>query len=446
MRQFELFDPAIYSSSFVFSSLGDLMINGVFFCWLMLFISRRISTDTIKPIYPGWLNLLCIIFALTLLVAVTFIFADILQSLVADAQISFNVTNFFSLTKYSFIGFLILGTLSLSYFFFSQIVLNILKRLGQESTYVIILITLFVGLGILTFTQDTAVIELNLYVLIWLVIYILMMQQKLFSGINTRLNISTRCFYWLFVFSFSITGVIIFENKKIEFEQRKSFAEKLSLVADPSSERILSIALTYFDNDFLQRNFDRFKDKEVNGELKDSIIKRNFSAYSHKYDSKIFVFDGSEKPLFNSVPISYDTLNTIFKIQGKETSIDDLRYFEKTYDKFAYIYKKEVQDTLGVTIGYFFVLAEPKKYKSDALVPELFRQTKELVPEYSTGYYYGVYNKLELVNYYKDYPFPTSLSLDELPKFEFERRRNKDYEELWYRHSADKVVVIVKKG
>ena len=425
LRQFELFDPYIYGSSFVFSSLGDLMINGILFCWLMLFISRRLPTEQIRPLRPQWLSLLCTVFALTLLVAVTFIFADILQSLVADAQISFNVTNFFSLTKYSFIGFLILGTLSLSYFFFSQMVLNIIRRLSEGSVYFVILVTLFVGLAILTFTRSTAVVELNLYVLIWLVIYILMMQQKIFSGINNRLNIS-EVLYWLFVFSFSITGVIIFENKKIEFEQRKLFAEKLSLRADPSSERLLSIALTYFDNDFLQRNFDRFKHRDDNAELKDSIIKKSFSAYLDKYDTRIFTFDAAERPLYNGLQVSYDTLNTIFRIQGKETSIQDLKYFEKSYDKFSYIYKKDVVDTFGVNIGYFFVLSEPKRYKSDALIPEVFRQTKELVPEYSPGYYYGVYSKLGLINYYNDYPFPTKLSLDQLPKFEFEVRKNKD--------------------
>lgn len=444
LRQFELFDPAIYSSSFVFSSLGDLMINSALFCWLMLFVSRRLPAESYQPLKPQWLNLLAILFLLTLLVSITFIFADILQSLVADAQISFNVTNFFSLTKYSFIGFLILGTLSLSYFFFSQTVLNILKSLGRDSVYVIILMTLFVGLAILTFTRNTTVLELNLYVLIWLVIYILMMQQKIFSGINSRLNIS-EVLFWLFVFSFSITGVIIFENKKIEFEQRRLFAEKLSLRADPSSERLLSIALAYFDNEFLQRNFERFKTPEGNEELKDSLIKKSFSAYLDKYDTRIFTFDAAEKPLFNGLPVSYDTLNTIFRIQGKQTSIVDLKYYEKSFDKFSYIYRKEVLDTFGVNMGYFFVLSEPKRYKSDALVPELFRQTKELVPEYSPGYYYGVYSKMGLVNYYNDYPFPTQLSFDQLPKFEFESRKNKDYEELWYRPSAEKVVVIAKK-
>lgn len=445
LRQFELFDPSIYSSSFVLSSLGDLMINGMLFCWLMLFISRRWKPEEVKASKHKWVNITVIILMLMVLLTMTFIFADILQSLVADAQISFNVTNFFSLTQYSFIGFFILGTLALSYFFFSQIFLNIINRINQWSSYLVVLVTLFVGLVILTFTHNTSVVELNLYVLIWLICYILMMQLKIFSGINSRLNIS-EVLYWLFVFAFSIAGVIIFENKKIEFEQRKQFAEKLSLRADPSSERLLSIALTYFDNDFLQRNFDRFKNQQANAELKDSIIKKNFSAYLDKYDTRIYTYDASEKPLFNGgQQTSYDTLNTIFKIQGKETSIADLRYFEKSFDKFAYIYKKEVVDTFGVNIGYFFVLSEPKRYKSDALIPELFRQTKELVPEYAPGYYYGVYSNLGLVAYYNDYPFPTRLTEQQLPKFEFESRKNKDYEELWYRHTGDKVVVIAKK-
>jgi two-component system nitrogen regulation sensor histidine kinase NtrY len=445
LRQFELFDPSIYSSSFVFSSLGDLMINGILFCWLMLFISRRWRPEMINASRYKWVNIAAIILMLMILVTMTFIFADILQSLVADAQISFNVTNFFSLTQYSFIGFFILGTLALSYFFFSQIFLNIINRINPWSSYLVVLFTLFAGLVTLTFTRNTSVVELNLYVLIWLIIYILMMQLKIFSDINARLNIS-EVLYWLFVFSFSIAGVIIFENQKIEFEQRKLFAEKLSLRADPSSERLLSIALTYFDNDFLQRNFDRFKQRLPNAELKDSIIKTNFSAYLDKYDTRIYTFDASEKPLFNGgQPTSYDTLNTIFKIQGKETSIVDLRYFEKSFDKFAYIYKKEVVDTFGVNVGYFFLLSEPKRYKSDALIPELFRQTKELVPEYAPGYYYGVYSKMGLIAYYNDYPFATRLTERQLPKFEFETRKNRDYEELWYRHTGDKIVVIAKK-
>ena len=37
LRQFELFDPTVYASNFINKSLGDLLINSIFFCWIVLF-------------------------------------------------------------------------------------------------------------------------------------------------------------------------------------------------------------------------------------------------------------------------------------------------------------------------------------------------------------------------------------------------------------------------
>jgi signal transduction histidine kinase len=446
LRQFELFDPAIYSSSFVLSSLGDLFINAALFCWVVLFINRRIPDYPLYPFKQSWLNWLTAGVMMVFLVSFTFVLADILQSLVADAQISFNVTNFFSLIKtpYSFISFVILATLALSYFFISQLLLTLAGKLTGERTFILLIIAAFLGLLFLTFNRNTAVIELNLYVLLWLLVYIWMMKRKIFSGLNFKLNIS-EVLFWLFVFSFSISAVIIFENRKIEFEQRVRFAEKLSYQADPSSQTLLSIALTYLDNDFLSRTFPRFKQFDSNKALKDSIINKNFSVYLNKYDTRLYTYNSDYAPLYNEDSVSFETLNTIYDIQGKETSIVDLRYFEKTFDKFSYISRKEITDSSGNNLGYLFILSEPRNYKVEALVPKLFKQSRELLPEYAPNYSYAIYSNLELIDHYSDYPFPTHLNADLVPKGVYMRKRGLEYEELWYRHSADKVVVIVKK-
>lgn len=446
LRQFELFDPAIYSSSFVLSSLGDLFINAALLCWVVLFINRRISEDPIHPFRYAWLNWVAATIMVLFLVSFSFIFADILQSLVADAQISFNVTNFFSLVKtpYSFISFVILATLALSYFFISQLLLTMAGKLIGERTFIILLIAAFTGLLMLTFIRNTSVIELNLYVLLWLLLYIWMMKQKFFSGLNFRLNIS-EVLFWLFVFSSSIAAVIIFENRKIELEQRVRFAEKLSYQADPSSQTLLSIALTYLDNEFLSKSFSRFRDAQNNKALKDSIINKNFSVYLNKYDTRLYTYNMDGAPLYNEDSVSFETLNTIYDIQGKETSIFDLRYFEKSFDKFSYISRKEITDLDGNKMGYLFILSEPRNYKMEALVPKLFKQSRELLPEYAPNYSYAIYSDLELMDHYNDYPFPTRLNADQLPKAEYLIKKDNEYEELWYRHSGDKVVVIVKK-
>lgn len=448
LRQFELFDPSIYGSSYVLSSLGDLFINSLLICWIVIFINRRINISVFSAWRTGWKNWVSVAFVLTLLVIITFTLSGILQSMVADAKISFNVTNFFSLTQYSFIGFVIMATLALSYFFLSQILVTIAGKLVGEKNYFIFIISAALGLLLLSFIRNTSMVELDLYVLIWLLIFVWLMQQKIFSGFNLRLNVS-EVLFWLFVFSFSMSAVIIFENGKIETEQRKRFAQKLYTADDPNSERLLSIALAYLDSNFLNQNFDRFRRATSNAELKDSIINRNFTPYINKYDTKIFTFDSQQHPLFNEDRGSFDTLNTIFRVQGKETStlnLSGLRYFERAFDKFSYIYKKEVSDTPGKITGYFFVLSDPKKYKSEALVPELFKETRELVPDYSPVYSYAVYDTFKLREHYNDYAFPFSLTENQVPKDEFTVFKKGAYDELWYHPLPLKMVVIAKKN
>jgi len=150
LRQFELFDPAIYSSGFVLSSLGDLLINSLLFCWIILFVKQEIA-DYKFPIFRNkFKKWFFIIIVLVCILFITFVFSNILRSLVADG-ISFSVTNFFSLTAYSFIGFIVLATLALSYFFITQILLNIISSLVDVNNFLVYIIIAFAGLLLLTF-------------------------------------------------------------------------------------------------------------------------------------------------------------------------------------------------------------------------------------------------------------------------------------------------------
>ena len=134
-----------------------------------------------------------------------------------------------------------------------------------------------------------------------------------------------------------------------------------------------------------------------------------------------------------------------FVLKGSSTNVPYLRYFSKSFDKFSYIFKKEVKDSARKnTVGYFFVRAIPKRYKNDALIPELFKPQQEYLPEYSPNSAFAVYRGGRLVDYYNEYQFPTILSPEQLPKLEFEQRKQNGFDELWYKNT-DKVVVIVRK-
>ena len=313
----------------------------------------------------------------------------------------------------------------------------------RSLSIVLYIIIASMGLLLLTFIKNTDVVELDIYVLIWLLGYVWLMQRRIFFDLRFRLNVS-EVLFWLFIFSTSISAVILFENRKMEEGQRREMAERLGEQSNPNSEKMFNIDFSYIDNDFLSLNFVRFRDPYSNQALKDSMINRNFIGYQSKFDTRFYTYDGDEKQLYNEAPISFDTLNTAFTLQGKSTGIADLRYIERSFDKFTFIYKKSLRnDTTGKIIGYLFILSEPKEDKgNDALVPELFRQHTEDLPEY-----YAIYNNRELVRVapHSDYPFSTHLTEEQLPKADYVHVKKDGFDELWHRITEDNFVVVVKR-
>ena len=208
----------------------------------------------------------------------------------------------------------------------------------------------------------------------------------------------------------------------------------------------MNTVLTDFRNEVLSPIFQNFKNEANNKIIKDSLLNENFTGYLNKFDTRIFTFDEKEKALYNQDSTTYNTLNTILKTQGKPTAIADLLYFDVSYDKFTYISKKKVTDTSGNLLGYMFLLASPKKYKTDALYPELFLKGYNNSIDNSPIYSFAVYNKLQLVTSHNDYAFPSRLTAMQVPVNDFETHTKEGYNELWYRAGTDKVVIIAKQN
>lgn len=444
-RQFELFDPAIYGSNVVLRSLGDLLINAILFVWLILFIRQQLQDK--KYIVAKRMHvikwLLLSIVAVTFLVG-TYVCGHIIRSMVADSQISFDVINFFTLNAYSIIGFVVLCCIAIGYFLMGQILLFLLKPMFPKNFFALYIIVAVAGLLFLTIGFNLAIVTFELYLLVWLVIFLLLLSSQYLSPSTSGIS-SSKFVFWLFFFSFSITMVIVQENNIKELRNRKHYAETLSTKADPTSETLMNTLLTDFRSETLAANFDKFKNDSTNQLYKDSLVNGNFSGYTNKYETKIFSFDAEEKPLFNLDSTGFNELNTILNTQGRPTGIADLFYYDESYDRFSYISRKNVIDTSGKVLGYVFILAHPKKYKSDALPPELFSRGNENAIENSSVYAFAIYNNLQLVNSHNDYAFATKLTRQQVPKDEFELYNKNSFDELWYKAGPDNVVIIAKQ-
>ncbi len=444
-RQLNLFAPTVYSSNLVLRSLGDLLINALLFTWVILFIRHQLQTKSFilaTKFHKAkwfWLALASIVF-----ITATFIAGHILKGMVADSQISFDVINFFTLNVYSFVGFIVLCCIAIGYFLLGQILLYLLRPMFPQNFIPLYLSVTILGLSLLTIGYNYAIVTFELYLLIWLLIYLLLLSSNYFILLTTRISAS-RFVFWVFFFSISITFVIVQENNVKELANRKHYAEALSTKADPSSEILMNTLLTDFRNNILAANFYKFKKKSSNQFFKDSLVSGNFSGYNNKYDTKIYSFDENEKPLFNVDSTSYNELNSVLNTQAKPTSNPDLFFYDESYDRYAYISKKEIRDTANQLLGQIFILARSKKYKSDAITPELFSKGSDNAIENSSVYSYAVYTKLQLVSNHNDYAFATKLTKQQIPKEEFVINKKNGFDELWYKAGPQNVVIIAKE-
>jgi len=445
LQQFELFDPAVYGANAVQKSLGDLLINAIFLCWITLFIWNKIKDlklDWETKISQNSIRVFGVM-ALIVIVAVTFMMAKIIRSLAADSNISFDVINFFSLNRFTVFGFAALSILAIGYYFLIRILLYLVDVSFFENYFLIYFVIAITGLLYLTLKINNPLLRFYIVVLAWLVFYIRLQRMKSFSINYPRLNIANSLF-WIFLFSVSITSIIIIANREKEWEIRKRLADKIDVQSDPYNERQLNISFTYLDDDFMDNNFYRFKNKETSRLLRDSIMREG--GYLNKFDSRLYVFDSVGKALYNDETETLNTLNTIINVKAKPTHKANLYFYETSFDKFTFIFKREAKDLSGKIIGSFFIVSNPAQYSSDALYPELFRQGKKNNAEESPVYSFATYkNGILITGPSNEYSFATTLLPEDKPVKQFEKRINNNSDELWYRSANEKVVVIAKK-
>ncbi|TDH27796.1 GHKL domain-containing protein [Segetibacter sp. 3557_3] len=444
-RRLELFDQLIYASTWLHRSLGDLLINTILLFWAVTFL-KSVAEQTVTGMKKvegrkSWLITACLC---VVLLVMSFGSASLIRSLIVDSDISFEASNFFKLSIYSLISFLILCFIVLSFFYLSHLVILLLQKADNGSISLKYVFTAVLGLMFLTLQFDSPLILENLLILSWLLLYLLLFEYRTVDLLQPFIR-SSFFIIWLILFAASVSSIIIYQNHKKELQQRRRVAEKLMEQTNPAGQNLMSVAVTYFSNPFLAENFHRFKYESSNKVIKDSLIGENFSGYLNKYDTRIYTFDSLFNPLFNDDEASFEVLTSIITNQGKKTGIPNLHYYENSLASFSYLYQRTIKNFDNQTLGYFFVIARPKGYKSESLIPELFKQVKDVSDDLNVNYSYAVYNKGQIATNFGDHEFPSTLQGKDYPLLDFEFRKFGDNNELWHK-SGNKVVVVVKKG
>ncbi|QES89625.1 sensor histidine kinase [Rhizosphaericola mali] len=446
-RIYALFDQFIYASDFLNASLGDLFINVILLLWITSFIRRFIHQFK----YPLSIKNSLVVkhtIAITGIIALTLTtigFMHIIESLIRDSTISFDVTNFFSLNNFSRIAFVIIAFASVCYHRLLYIFLLPSRQLGY-STIRKIIFCLITGLLFTIIARDNSNMASDFICVLWLSVLLPIINAK---WIDLRKNLvsSSNFLFWTMIYSVSITAVIYYETQNIELKDRKSFAENIGLRSDETGETLIKIAINNLNAYFIQNAATTVYNEIENRHTKDQIINENFSGYLNKYSTEVYFFDSTKQGLYNDDSTSFNTLEISIHNQAKPTDVKNLYYNENTPDRFSYIFRKDLfDDSQQRLIGYCFVLVKPYRYANNTLTFQLYNTSKALLGDVTYKYAYAIYKNRKIITSYNSSTFSEYLDKDLTPKIDYLLKDDSKESTLYYNAGDNKVVVIEKKN
>ncbi|WP_343672706.1 HAMP domain-containing sensor histidine kinase [Chitinophaga sp.] len=445
LRTLNIFTPLIYAKDEIFRSLGDLLLNVSLTFWLLLFFRQHVKSIKAPPMKNVWQQRLVIILSSYVMYVVGQFLSELIQSLVIDSRISFDVANPFSLNEYSIIGAIILGFIAFSFLFFSQIVnslLNELTSFRHRTKYIFLAV---VGVVWLVFRIHNPELHYSIALVIWLIIYVILLDVL---AVRFENSLATVPFlFWLFLLTITTSAVLVYYNDQKELSLRERMAIELSKQKDPYLEMLLTDVTKQMEQDellqyfFQQNNGGNMPRSTLENELK----QKYFKGYLGRFKVDIYAFDENGMPIYGGDTSSFYGLSRKMLVES-ELIGNDLYYNERGFNDYSYIGQKDFYRN-GEKAGYLVYELTPAVINTQRLYPELLVDGEIYDPEKesSSTYSYAIYDKGQLVINNNDYSFPVRLYESDVPTEEVTVKKVNGYSLMYYKATKEKVVIVAKE-
>jgi signal transduction histidine kinase len=402
-----LFDPVGFSSTWLFSSLGDTIVNIFTLLTASYIFYKTIHLRVLEGKPP--LRIFSAAFLIVLLAFVFFAQTIFIHGLVRNSSFSFNLQSIYSLQFESFLGFLVIAALLLSYFLLSRKIIRYCRTLFKsERTFYILLGAMFVLFLSISFITP--------YIFYADVIILFVLLASFFPKSRSRhqyVGFGPAILY-LLVFSIYTNIHLNYENRQREIKYRELLLSELINERDPALEfefRELSrlilndtVIKTYLRNDSYQQ-----QDFFVENYITDTY----FNELSAKY--RIQVTYCGEDEILEIQPegfliACYQYFDTIVATMGKETLSPNLYFLEDQSENNNYlaIYEIKGQNT---PVTKFFVELYSRLIPEEGLgYPELLIDQENNFISDLSDYSFARFRDGKLTYKYGDYPYSLKLS------------------------------------
>jgi len=437
----DLFDPRIYSESFLMPSLGDFLLNVFTLTWLLLFMYNH--KEQYK--FGNWIRkskvLGIIIHGLFLgLIGTIAYFSDeVFFGLIYNSKINFEIINILKLSGTSWVSIVILCLVWFQIYLITVISATVSKQLNvtNKERLVIFLVgfaTVFIYRLATDFTAFFIVFALILFIVCR-------------SIYDEKAKFSVGLFAIVFFCLAFNTSIKYIKYKDItERSLRQPLARKVQSSEDPNAIVALgSLEGQLLKDEFLIRYFNQ--NGKSNYAVLKNHIKNYLDGYLSRYDYQIYPYDKSGLDISNPNGQPFKKYKGL--VESGSVKIDGANYFYQVNNTFGY------QDYFGIIsvvnkgnlLGSLVIELRSKPYNYNNRLPDLLGDQKLIRDEDFRGYSIALYSNNKLLNQSGNYTYPLDGHIFKGKKDDFVTSSDavQDYSHLVYKPTNSKMVVISKQ-
>ncbi len=297
----QLFSPELLASGDTIRSFGDLLRSVVFDCWLLLYLFQNVPIRK-RPFFKHPLpdKLFRLLLCLLLISDLYNGQAVSMYQLIIDSKISFEVSDFYNITIYTFLGIATISVITVNVLAILAITNEMLKTLSGNYwlRYILVVglsLACIYGLGKHEYVFSLAVLFMALAGLL----LIDALGLPFIRRVKSELSNSPKNYIWFAILCSWVTLEIFYFNYSKEKELRKIFASK----QEQRDDALVNLAFEEAGSKLLQDTVIKTYWAQPSAVEQNRINKYIFYNYLaeqlRKFDIGIYYYDNDHKPLFN---------------------------------------------------------------------------------------------------------------------------------------------------
>lgn len=436
-----MFAPELYAASVFLPSLGDLLMHILLITAFGYFLFHNLQKITVTPPKSKTTAAVFGIALISLIYLICGLALHLIEGLVINSHLNLDVNFILKLDVYSLIGFLIIGLIFVSFYFFSIVLCRLTHSLLGSYRQFVLTCTLTLALLILL-----TLFIFGIKPLLWLLAISAVMVFELDRRRKTaRIGLSTLVIA-LFMFSIISTFALYRFNKEKELDKRATLALQLASEQDPVAEFLfMEIEETLFNDNQLLNLIKR--DPYNESAIYNYLQYHYFYDFWAKYEMQITTCEPDEllliKPANIELPCAAFFDDYIARY-GRQTISNHLIYLDNNTGRNSYITRLSTEQAVNGNYPVYHVYIEfdAKFLAREMGFPELLIDDAIDINRELVNYSHATYKDGILVNEFGPFVFNVYADVYEIPDQEFTNFMFDGYHHLAYQKDEDTLIII----